>query len=70
MADNLFFDLKHGVVHEVEVVHEGFYTFSVDAHMESLEGGIPRTTILLIRKYKQKSGAEYHFIDGYLNIDR
>ena len=33
VADDLFFDLKHGVVHEVEVVHEGFYTFSVNAHL-------------------------------------
>jgi hypothetical protein len=70
MADNLFFDFKHGVVHEIEVLHEGFYTFSVDTSLESYDDGIAKTSILLIRKYNQKSGAEYEFVDGYLNIGR
>lgn len=70
VAENLFFDFKHGVVHELELLHDGFYSFSVDASLESYDDGIAKTSILLIRKYKQKSGTEYEFVDGYLNTGR
>ena len=69
LNENLFFDIKHGLVHELEVFNDGFYTISVDQRLESHDDGYANTTLLLIKKFKHNSGYEYEFIDGFLSID-
>ena len=51
IVEDLFFNLKNGLLHEMKVYNQGFYTISLDQELESPDDGWTSTTLLIIRKY-------------------